>query len=140
MRAVLPKARAAFSASKLGMASQQARKRMFGGDDGGGGCSGSGDEDGEDREEPWSKKRKHASARAIQVTRHWQAVGVPLESLGMERFTTLAAGHGCGGKCRTLFHGKPDETDLRLRKWLKRWLALYWNGSRSGWEEKRRRG
>ncbi|EOD17040.1 hypothetical protein EMIHUDRAFT_256033 [Emiliania huxleyi CCMP1516] len=38
-----------------------------------------------------------AKQRAIQVTRHWQAVGIPLESLGMERFPTLAACHGCGG-------------------------------------------
>ncbi|EOD27437.1 hypothetical protein EMIHUDRAFT_235770 [Emiliania huxleyi CCMP1516] len=32
-----------------------------------------------------------AKQRAIQVTRHWQAVGIPLESLGTERFPTLAA-------------------------------------------------
>ena len=50
-----------------------------------------------------------AKQRAIQVTRHWQAVGIPLESLGMERFPTLAACHGCGGKFRTLFHVKPED-------------------------------
>ena len=50
-----------------------------------------------------------AEQRAIQVTRHWQAVGIPLESLGMERFPTLAACHGCGGKFRTLFHVKPED-------------------------------
>ena len=50
-----------------------------------------------------------AKQRAIQVTRHWQAVGIPLESLGTERFPTLAACHGCGGKFRTLFHVKPED-------------------------------
>ena len=50
-----------------------------------------------------------AKQRAIQVTRHWQTVGIPLESLGTERFPTLAACHGCGGKFRTLFHVKPKD-------------------------------
>ena len=50
-----------------------------------------------------------AKQRAIQVTRHWQTVGIPLESLGTERFPTLAACHGCGGKFRTLFHVKPED-------------------------------
>ena len=52
-----------------------------------------------------------AKQRAEQVTRHWQTVGIPLESLGTERFptlATLAACHGCGGKFRTLFHVKPE--------------------------------
>ena len=50
-----------------------------------------------------------AKQRAIQVTRHWQTVGIPLESLGTKRFPTLAACHGCGGKFRTLFHVKPED-------------------------------
>ena len=50
-----------------------------------------------------------AKQRAIQVTHHWQTVGIPLESLGTERFPTLAACHGCGGKFRTLFHVKPKD-------------------------------
>ena len=50
-----------------------------------------------------------AKQRAIQVTHHWQTVGIPLESLGTERFPTLAACHGCGGKFRTLFHVKPED-------------------------------
>ena len=36
-------------------------------------------------------------------------MGIPLESLGTERFPTLAACHGCGGKFRTLFHVKPED-------------------------------
>ena len=50
-----------------------------------------------------------AKQRAIQVTRHWQTVGIPLESLGTERFPMLAACHGCGGKFRTLFHVRPED-------------------------------
>ena len=52
-----------------------------------------------------------AKQRAIQVqvAHHWQAVGIPLESLGTERFPTLAACHGCGGKFCTLFHVKPED-------------------------------
>ena len=38
-----------------------------------------------------------------------QAVGVPLESLGTERFPTLAACHGCGHNFRTLFHVNPED-------------------------------
>ena len=43
-----------------------------------------------------------AKQRAIQVTRHWQAVGI-------------AACHGCGGKFRTLFHVKPKDGPAATR-------------------------
>ena len=56
-----------------------------------------------------------AKQRAIQVTRHWQTVGIPLESLGTERFPALAACHGCGGKFRTLFHVKPKDGPAATR-------------------------
>ena len=83
-----------------------------------------------------------AKQRAIQVTHHWQAVGVPLESLGTERFPTLAACHGCGHNFRTLFHVKPEDgpAATKVAEGVVRRLAPSLNGSPGAWREGRRRG
>ena len=52
-----------------------------------------------------------AKQRAIQVTRHWQTVGVPLESLGTERFPSAAA--SAARRCSTLLPGEQQAGAVR---------------------------
>ena len=45
-----------------------------------------------------------AKQRTLQVTHHWQLVGVPLVSVGQLRHPQLAACHACAASRRNLYH------------------------------------
>ena len=55
--------------------------------------------------------RGGAKQRALQVTHHWQLVGVPLEELGAVRYPVLAACHKCQMQCRHLYRVFSADSD-----------------------------